>query len=62
MTGNHLSIGRNQSTADAVSITEFHGMDTCFRVNISWLDGAYIYAIYTTKDEAMAHVHSLGWV
>lgn len=58
MNGNNLSIGRNHSTADSVSITDF--VD-CFRVDIRWMDGAYVYSIYDTKEEALLHVHKLGW-
>ena len=58
MNGNTLSLGRNHTTADAVSLTTF---SDCFRVNINWNDGAYIYAIYDTKQEALDHIHALGW-
>ena len=58
MTGNQLSLGRNHRNADEVSITSF---SDCYRVNIRWSDGAYVYTIYDTKEEAIKHVHSLGW-
>lgn len=58
MNGNQLSLGRNHATADEVSITDF---GDCFRVNVRWNDGAYVYTIYDTKQEAVKHVHSLGW-
>ena len=58
MNGNELSLGRNHTTADAVSITSF--ID-CFRVNINWNDGAFVYCIYDTKEEAISHVYKLGW-
>lgn len=58
MNGNALSLGRNHLTADSVSMTNF---GDCFRVNIRWNDGAYVYVIYDTKAEAIAHVAKLGW-
>lgn len=58
MNGNKLSIGRNHYTADAVSMTSF---GDCFRVNITWNDGAWVYMIHDTKAEALAHVAKLGW-
>jgi len=58
MNGNQLSLGRNHSTADSVSMTDF---GDCFRVNINWNDGAYVYCIYDTKAEALTHIHNLGW-
>jgi hypothetical protein len=61
MTGNQLSIGRNWSTADSISMTEFGGSDPCFRIDIRWNDGGHVYLFYDTKAEALAHVHSLGW-
>ena len=61
MNGNQLSIGRNHSTADSISMTEFGGFDPCFRVDIRWNDGGHVYVIYDTKAEALAHVRRLGW-
>lgn len=58
MNGNELSLGRNHTTADAVSLTSFFD---CFRVNINWNDGAYVYIIYDTKQEALNHIYNLGW-
>ena len=58
MNANSLALGRNHSTADAVSIVNF---GDCCRVDVRWNDGAYVYSIYDTKAEALAHVHSLGW-
>lgn len=58
MYGNTLAMLRNHLTADAVSIKNF---GDCYRVDIRWNDGAWVYVIYDTKDEALAHVHSLGW-
>jgi hypothetical protein len=31
------------------------------RVDIRWNDGAHVYVIYDTKDQALAHVRRLGW-
>lgn len=58
MNGNTLALGRNHYQADKVSMTDF---GDCFRVDIRWNDGAHVYSIYDTKDEAMQHVHRLGW-
>ena len=57
MNGNALSLGRNHSLADSVSIVDF---GDCFRVDVKWNDGGYVYCLYDSKDEALAHVHSLG--
>jgi len=59
--GNQLSLGRNHSTADSISITHFGGWDECWRVDIKWNDGAWVYMIHDSKAEALAHVHRLGW-
>lgn len=58
MNGNELSLGRNHSTADSVSVVDF---GDCARVDVRWNDGGYVYTIYDTKAEAVQHVHSLGW-
>tara|TARA_R110000868_G_scaffold360895_1_gene622934 strand:+ start:283 stop:471 length:189 start_codon:yes stop_codon:yes gene_type:complete len=58
MNGNALSLGRNHKTADAVSLTDF---GDCFRVDIRWDDGAHVYMLHDTKDEAIAHAYRLGW-
>lgn len=58
MNGNQLSIGRNHMTADQASLTDF---GDCFRVNLNWNDGAYVYALYDTKEEAIAHLNRLGY-
>lgn len=61
MNGNQLSLGRNHSTADSISMTEFVGLDACFRVDIRWNDGGHVYVIYDTKAEAILHIKRLGW-
>lgn len=58
MNGNALSLGRNHTTADKASITDF---GDCFRVNLEWNDGAYVYMIHDTKDEAVQHLARLGF-
>ena len=58
MNGNQLSLGRNHSTADKASLSA--GADW-FRVNLNWADGAYVYCLYDTRDEAVAHLNSLGF-
>ena len=59
MNGNKLSLGRNHSTADTVSMVSF---GDCFRVDVRWNDGAWVYMTYDTKAEAVKHAASLGWV
>jgi hypothetical protein len=61
MTANQLAFGRNHTTADSISITHFGGLDECWRVDIKWHDGAWVYMIHNTKADALAHVHRLGW-
>jgi hypothetical protein len=58
MNGNQLSLGRNHMTADSVSMTQ---CADCVRVDIRWADGGWVYMLHDTKEEALAHVHSLGW-
>jgi hypothetical protein len=58
MTGNTLSLGRNHLSADSVSMVDF---GDCFRVDIRWNDGAYVYQCHDTKEEAVAHARRLGW-
>jgi len=59
MNGNALSLGRNQATADSVSMTDF---GDCFRVDVRWNDGAHVYMLHDTRADALAHVASLGFV
>jgi hypothetical protein len=61
MHGNELSLGRNHMTADTVSMTRFGGSDPCFRVDVRWNDGAHVYVLYDNEEEALAHVHRLGF-
>jgi hypothetical protein len=58
MNGNNLSIGRNHSTANKASMVDF---GDCFRVDLRWDDGAYVYMIHDTKEEAAAHLNRLGF-
>jgi len=58
MNGNTLSLGRNHTTADQASLVSFHD---CHRVDLRWNDGAYVYCLYDTKAEAVAHLASLGF-
>ena len=58
MHANTLALGRNHSTADAVSMTDF---GDCFRVDVRWNDGAHVYSLFDTKPEALAQVRSLGF-
>lgn len=58
MYANQQALGRNHATADSVSMTDF---GDCFRVDIRWDDGAYVYMVHDTKQEALKHVHSLGF-
>lgn len=61
MNGNQLALGRNHAGADSISVVEFGGADPCARVDIRWNDGAYVYVVYDSKEEAVAHVRRLGW-
>lgn len=58
MNGNELALGRNHTTADVASMTDF---GDCFRVDLRWNDGAHVYAIYDTKEEADQHLNNLGF-
>jgi len=58
MNGNQLALGRNHTTADSVSLSDF---GDCFRVDIRWNDGAHVWVIYDTRDEAVNHASNLGW-
>ena len=58
MNGNALALGRNHASADVGSLTDF---GDCFRVNLSWNDGAFVYVIYDTKAEAVAHLNRIGF-
>ena len=58
MNGNTLSLGRNHSTADSASLTDF---GDCYRVDLRWADGAHVYMIHDTKAEAVEHLNRLGW-
>lgn len=61
MHANALALGRNHSTADVASLTEFGGTDPCFRVDLKWNDGGHFYEIHDTKGEAVAHLNRLGF-
>lgn len=58
MIANTSALGRNHYTADLVTMTDF---GDCFRVDIRWDDGAWVYMIHETKEEALSHVYRLGW-
>jgi hypothetical protein len=58
MNGNQLALGRSHTTADSVSMIDF---GDCFRVDIRWNDGAHVWVIYDTRNEAVAHANNLGW-
>lgn len=58
MHANNLAIGRNHYTAESGFLTA--GADW-FRVTLKWSDGAEVYAIYDTKQEAIAHLNRLGF-
>lgn len=58
MYASNQAIGRNHSTADTASLTDF---GDCFRVNLSWVDGAHVYMVHDTKAEAIAHLARLGF-
>ncbi|MDH4481433.1 MAG: hypothetical protein QE279_01850 [Rhodoferax sp.] len=58
MHANQQALGRNHTTADKASITDF---GDCYRVNLNWTDGAMVCAIYDTKEEAVNHLNNLGF-
>jgi hypothetical protein len=58
MNANTLALGRNHYTADSASLTDF---GDCFRANLNWADGAYVYSIFDTKAEAVAYLARMGW-
>jgi len=61
MEANTIALGRDHSTADSISMTEFKGVDPCVRVDIRWNDGGHVYMIHDTKEQAVAHARRLGW-
>jgi hypothetical protein len=58
MNGNSLSLGRNHTTADTVSMTDF---GDCVRLDLKWNDGAYVYHLFDTKEEAVKQAARLGF-
>lgn len=58
MTANKLALGRNHYTAQTGFLTIG---DNWFRVTLKWNDSAEVYAIYDTKQEAIAHLNRLGF-
>jgi hypothetical protein len=64
MTGNSLSIGRNHTLAHEITVTHFRGAtpsSDCWRIDIRWNDGAWVYMTHDTLQEATEHARSLGW-
>lgn len=61
MYANELALGRNHSAADSISITHFGGLDECWRVDIKWNDGGWVYMIHDSNEDAIAHVNRLWW-
>ena len=58
MYANDKALGRNHSTADKATMK---GFNDCFRVNLYWLDGAEVYDIFDTKEEAIDYLKRLGF-
>ena len=53
-----MALGRNWSRADFAQIVDF---GDCCRAEVHWNDGAYEYVLHDSKDEAIEHLHSLGF-
>ena len=58
MYANEKAIVRNHTTADNATIKSF---SDCHRVNLDWDDGAMVYIIYDTLEEAVTHLNNLGF-
>jgi hypothetical protein len=58
MTANKKALGRNHYTADSASMTDF---GDCCRVNLRWVDGAEVYTIHDTKEQAIAYLNQHGF-
>jgi hypothetical protein len=58
MYANELAMGRNHYTADSASMTDF---GDCFRTDLRWNDGAHVYEIFDTREEAVNNLVRLGW-
>ena len=58
MNGNQKSIGRNFYTADSASMTTF---SDCFRWELRWNDGAFVYGIEDSKQDAINALNKYGF-
>jgi len=58
MNGNQQSIGRNWFTADTAELTTFND---CARWTLKWNDGAEVYGIEDTKQEAVDALRRYGF-
>ena len=58
MFANEKALGRNWSTADRATLTDF---GDCARANLFWNDGAEVYFIEDTKADAHQHLARLGF-
>lgn len=52
------ALGRNWMTADCAELTEF---SDCARATLKWNDGAYVYFIEDSKEQAVKELNRLGF-
>jgi hypothetical protein len=58
MNGNEKSLGRNWYTADTAVMVSF---SDCFRWELRWNDGAVVYGIEDTKNDAVQALNRYGF-
>lgn len=58
MYANDLALGRNHFTADSAKLVTFHD---CARSELHWNDGAYVYELFDTAEEAIKNLNRLGF-
>lgn len=58
MYANDLALGRNHYTADSAKLVTFHD---CARSELHWNDGAYVYELFDTPQEAIQNLNRLGF-
>lgn len=61
MHANPLALGRNHATCDRLSVTHYGGFEPCWRVDLTWTDGAHVSALYDSEAEAVEHARRLGF-
>jgi hypothetical protein len=58
MNGNEKSLGRNFYTADTAVMVSFAD---CFRWELRWDDGAFVYGIEDSKNDAIKALNRYGF-